>query len=611
MLSDKYITATIASLPECPGVYMYLDNNETIIYVGKAKNLKKRVSSYFVKTQQTPKTQIMLRKICTIRYLVVESEEDALLLENNLIKEHHPRYNILLKDDKTYPWIVVKNEPFPRVFFTRRKIADGSRYYGPYSAIHNVKTMLRTITGIYPIRTCHYALTAENIAKDKFRLCLQYHIKRCKGACKGLQSEEAYNDNIHAIEEILKGNIREVSQRLYQQMMNLAAEWKFEEAALLKERYEALENYSAKSIIVSPTLNNVDVFSYDDDEHAAYINYLYIVQGSVIRGYTIEYRKLIDESKERILAMGIVELRSRFSSEAKEIIVPFMPDMELSGIIFTIPKMKEKKRLLELSEQNVRQYKTDKLKQADRLNPEQRTTRILKTLQNDLHLKELPLHIECFDNSNIQGTNPVSSCVVFKKAKPSKQDYRHFNIKTVIGPDDFASMYETITRRYKRLSEEGEALPNLIVIDGGKGQLHAASNALHDLGLYGQIPVIGIAKRLEEIYFPDDSIPLYLDKNSESLKLIQHLRDEAHRFGITFHRNKRSKKQIASELDEVKGIGKVLKTRLLQKYKSLKRIKAAPENELAELIGAGKAKILTAYFEGKKEKEKDEHCCPP
>ncbi|MDR2683724.1 MAG: excinuclease ABC subunit UvrC [Dysgonamonadaceae bacterium] len=583
----------LSAIPESPGVYMHLDENDTIIYVGKAKNLKKRVASYFNKTQDNPKTRIMVRKIRNIRYLVVESEEDAFLLENNLIKEHQPRYNVLLKDDKTYPWIVVKNEPFPRIFLTRQKNDDQSRYYGPYTSVLSVKQLLRFLTSLYSIRICKHKLTEENIAKGKFRLCLQYHIKKCSGPCTGLQAEEDYNHSVHVIEEILKGNSKEMSRLLYQNMMRLAAEMRFEEAAVLKERYEMLENYSARSIIAHPGVNNVDVFSYDENGQSAYINYLHIAKGSIIRGYTIEYKKQLDETKENILAMGIVELRTRFESHAPEIIVPFLPDIAFTGVEWVVPSRRsERQKLLELSEKNVRQYKLDQLKQSEKLNPEQRSVRILKTLQNDLHLKELPVHIECFDNSNIQGTNPVSACVVFKKAKPSKKDYRHFNIKTVTGPDDFSSMYETVSRRYKRLSEEEQPLPQLIVIDGGKGQLHAATDALRDIGLYGKIPVIGIAKRLEEIYFPTDPIPLYLDKNSESLHLIQQLRDEAHRFGITFHRKKRSLQQLTSELDTIEGIGPVMKEKLLKKYKSVQRIKEAPHAELVELIGKSRAERL-------------------
>ncbi|MDR0733723.1 MAG: excinuclease ABC subunit UvrC [Dysgonamonadaceae bacterium] len=588
------LSAVLSSIPEKPGCYMYLDETDTIIYIGKAKNLKKRVSSYFNRTIDSPKTQIMVRKIQKIRYLVVESEEDAFLLENSLIKEHKPRYNILLKDDKTYPWVVIKNEPFPRIFLTRRKLNDKSRYYGPYPSVKAIKYLLSLLTTIYPIRNCKYALSGENIAGKKFRVCLQYHIKRCLAPCIALQTEEDYDNSIRAIEEILKGNIRAVSRQIYDEMLRHSENLQFEEADRSKGRYLALENYSSKSLVVHPSLNNIDVFSYDEFERFVYINYLHIASGAIVQGYTIEYKVQLDEPKEQILGMGIVELRNRFGSRSAEIIVPFVPDIAIRSVVFTVPQRGDKKKLLQLSEKNAQQYKIDHLKQVEKLNPAQRATRILKTLQNDLHLKELPVHIECFDNSNIQGTNPVSACVVFKTGKPAKKDYRHFNIKTVTGPDDFQSMHETVFRRYKRLLDEEASLPQLIVIDGGKGQLHAAVDALKELGLYGKISVIGIAKRLEEIYFPEDSIPLYLDKNSESLKLIQRLRDEAHRFGITFHRNKRSKQQIVSELDEINGVGKVMKEKLLQKYKSVKRIRETPKEEIAGLIGEKRAEALMA-----------------
>jgi len=596
MISETNLAAILSSIPENPGCYMYLDETETIIYIGKAKNLKKRVSSYFNRTIDDPKTRIMVRKINTIRYLVVESEEEAFLLENNLIKKHKPRYNILLKDDKTYPWVVVRDEPFPRVYLTRRKLDDKSHYYGPYTSVGDIKFLLRLLTTIYPIRNCSYYLSAENIAKKKFRLCLQYHLKRCLGPCVNYQTEEDYNKNIRSIEEILKGNVRLVSKQLYKEMMHFADNLQYETAELLKERYRTLENYSAKSTVVNPDLHNIDIFSYDEYGISVFINYLHISSGAIVQGYTIEYKKQLEEPKEQILGMGIIELRTRFKSKAKEIIVPFIPDIELQDVEFVIPQRGDKKKLLILSEKNVQQYKLDQIKQSEKLNPEQRQTRIMKTLQNDLHLKELPVHIECFDNSNIQGTNPVSACVVFKMAKPAKKDYRHFNIKTVTGPDDFQSMYETVYRRYSRLLEESQPLPQLIVIDGGKGQLNAATDALKELNLYGKISIIGIAKRLEEIYFPDDPIPLYLDKNSESLKLIQQLRDEAHRFGITFHRNKRSKQQVVSELDNIKGIGPMIKEKLLQKYKSVKRIKEAPESEIADLIGEKKAALVKSAF---------------
>jgi excinuclease ABC subunit C len=596
MIFEKDLTSVLSTIPENPGCYMYFDETETIIYVGKAKNLKKRVSSYFNKTIEDPKTRIMVRKINSIRYLVVESEEEAFLLENNLIKKHKPRYNIMLRDDKTYPWIVVKNEPFPRVYLTRKKLNDKSHYYGPYTQLVNIKQLLRLLSTIYPIRNCNYNLSSENIDKKKFRVCLQYHIKRCLAPCVNYQTEEDYDKNIRSIEEILKGDVRSVSNQVYKEMMHLADHLQFEAAELLKEKYRILENYSAKSVVVSPTFHNLDVFSYDESGTSVFINFLHIASGAVVQGYTIEYKVQLEEPKEQILGMGIIELRTRFESRAKEIIVPFIPDIELNGIEFVVPQRGEKKKLLELSEKNVQQYKSDQLKQAEKLNPEQRQTRIMKTLQNDLHLKELPVHIECFDNSNIQGTNPVSACVVFKMAKPAKKEYRHFNIKTVEGPDDFQSMYETVSRRYQRLLDESQPLPQLIVIDGGKGQLHAATDALKDINLYGKISIIGIAKRLEEIYFPEDPIPLYLDKNSESLKLIQQLRDEAHRFGITFHRNKRSKQQVVSELDSIKGIGVVMKERLLKKYKSVKRIKEAPAEEIAELIGEKKAAFLKSHL---------------
>ena len=596
MISEQNIASILSSIPESPGCYMYFDEMETIIYVGKAKNLKNRVSSYFNKTQDNPKTRIMVRKINTIRYLVVESEEEAFLLENNLIKKHKPRYNVLLKDDKTYPWIVVRNEPFPRIYLTRKKLDDKSHYYGPYTSVVNIKHLLRLLTTIYPIRNCYHTLSIENIAKKKFRLCLQYHIKRCLGPCVNYQTEDDYIKNVRSIEEILKGNVRSVSKQIYKEMMLLSENLQYEAAELLKEKYQILENYSAKSIVVNPALHNIDVFSYDESGASVFINYLHISSGAIVQGYTIEYKVQLDESKEQILGMGIIEFRTRFGNKAKEIIVPFIPDIEMKGVEFVIPQRGDKKKLLELSEKNVHQYKIDQLKQVEKLNPEQRQTRIMKTLQNDLHLKELPVHIECFDNSNIQGTNPVSACVVFKMAKPAKKEYRHFNIKTVTGPDDFQSMYETVSRRYQRLLDESQPLPQLIVIDGGKGQLHAATDALKELNLYGKISIIGIAKRLEEIYFPEDSIPLYLDKNSESLKLIQQLRDEAHRFGITFHRNKRSRQQVVSELDAIKGIGPAMREKLLKKYKSVKRIKEVPEAEIAELIGEKKAALVKSAF---------------
>jgi excinuclease ABC subunit C len=591
MLAGSELSDIISSIPETPGCYIYLDGSDEALYVGKAKNLKRRVSSYFQKLVDS-KTRVMLSKVRNVRYIIVESEEDAFLLENSLIKQYRPRYNVLLKDDKTYPWIVVRNEPFPRVSLTRWRIDDGSRYYGPYTYVYIVKNILNLLTTIYQIRSCNYSITADNVSKKRFRMCLQYHIKRCLAPCAGFQTEDDYRDNIRAVEEILKGNVRSVSRRIYDRMMECSSELRFEEAAWLKERYLMLENYSKRLLVVAPNIDNVDVFSYADYGQSVFINYLHVANGNIVQGYTIEYRLKLDEPREQILGMGIVELRSRFKSDAREIIVPFLPDIELRSVVFAVPKRGARLKLLELSEKNVNQHRDERIKQAEKLNPAQHATRILKTLQNDLHLKELPVHIECFDNSNLQGTNPVASCVVFRMAKPSKQDYRRFNVKTVVGPDDFGSMREIVSRRYSHMLDDEQPLPQLIVIDGGKGQLHAAVDALKSLDLYGRIAVIGIAKRLEEIYFPEDSIPLYLDKNSESLKLIQNLRDEAHRFGITFHRNLRSRRQIASELDSIRGIGKALKDRLLHKYKSVKRIKDAPLEEIAALIGSKKAEIL-------------------
>ncbi len=587
---NEHIHHLLSLLPDSPGVYQYFDKEGNIIYVGKAKNLKRRVSSYFNKTHESLRTTMLVRNICDIKYTVVGSEEDALHLENSFIKEYKPRYNVLLKDDKTYPWITVRNEPFPRVFLTRKVIHDGSKYYGPYANVQLARTVIELIRSLYPVRTCSHQLTPENIERHKYKVCLQYHIKNCKGACEGMQSEADYLRDIEQIRQILNGNIQQLTEHLKEEMNTLAEQLKFEEAQQLKEKYLLLEKYKAKSVIVSSTIHNVDVFSYAENDNDAYVNYLHVRNGSIVQSYTIEYRKRLDESKEEILSLAIAELRGRFKSQSREIIVPFLPESEFRETFFTVPQRGDKRKLLEVSEQNVKQYKLDKVKSAEKLNPEQRVTRILTRAQKDFRLHNLPMHIECFDNSNIQGTLPVSSCVVFKKAKPSKKDYRHFNVKTVEGPDDFASMYEAVYRRYKRLSEESQPLPDLVVVDGGKGQLSAACEALRDLQL--QIPIIGIAKRLEEIFFPDDPIPLYLDKNSESLRLIQQMRDEAHRFGITHHRNRRSKKQVESALDKIAGIGEKTRDLLLTRYKSVKRIKEVPHEELAQLIGPAKAKLI-------------------
>ncbi len=601
MIND-YLKNIIRNIPQKPGCYQYYDDKGVIIYVGKAKNLKKRVSSYFTKNHEdSPKTRILVSKIKDIKYIIVESEEDTLLLENSLIKEFQPRYNVMLKDDKSYPSIVIRNEYFPRIEITRKILKDGSKYFGPYSNVLSVKTLLELIHKLYPIRTCSLNLTPEKIAEGKYKVCLEYHIKRCKGPCVGLQDFEEYIKNVNAIQEILKGNTNLVSESIYSEMQALAEKQEFEEANKLKEKFILIENFKNKSTVVSSIKYNIDVFSYDEDADAGYINYLNVYNGAVIQAYTFEYRKRIEEEKEELLALGIIEVRKRFGSTAKEIVVPFLPDLKLDGVEINIPQRGDKKKLLLLSTQNVRQYKVDKLKRAESLNPEQRGTRILKEMQKDLNLKDLPSHIECFDNSNIQGTNPVSACVVFKMGKPSKKDYRHFNVKTVVGPDDFSTMREVVYRRYHRLIEEGSPLPQLIVIDGGKGQLSAACESLKELGIYGKVAIVGIAKRLEEIYYPEDSIPLYLDKNSESLKIIQHLRDEAHRFGITFHRNQRSKGQVKSELDNIKGIGEETKRLLLKEFKSVKRIKSASNEEIEKVVGKHKATLIEKYFTEEKE----------
>lgn len=589
---------TLAVIPHQPGCYQFLDEKGTVIYVGKAKSLKKRVSSYFNKHHEHPKTRILVRHIRQIKYIVVNSEEDTFLLENNLIKQLKPRYNVMLKDDKSYPFIVIRNEYFPRVYKTRNVVKDGSKYFGPYTSVQSVDALLDIFRKVYKVRTCRLNLTPENIAAGKFNVCLEYHIKRCKGPCEGLQSLEDYNKNIAEIIEILKGNVAIIEKQILTEMQLLAEQLKFEEAHELKEKLQLIHNFRERSQVVSNIHYNLDVFSIEESEQSAYINYLHVVNGAVNQAYTFEYKKRLDETPEELLGMGIVEMRQRFGSEMKEIIVPFTPDLKVPNVEFTIPQRGEKRTLLSLSEKNVKQYKIDKLKKAEMLNPDQRATRILKGVQNDLQLKEIPWHIECFDNSNIQGTNPVAACVVFKKAKPSKKDYRHYNVKTVVGPDDFASMREIVERRYSRLLNEGASLPQLIVIDGGKGQLHAAVESLQKIGLYGKIAVIGIAKRLEEIYFPEDPVPLYIDKNTETLKLIQQLRDEAHRFGITFHRQKRSKSQTTSELDQVKGIGSETKKKLLVHFKSIKRIKEANKEEIVSVIGKNKGEIIWKWIHG-------------
>ena len=593
--SAEHIKSILAVIPEKPGCYQYFDSNGTIIYVGKAKNLKRRVSSYFNKEHDSNKTKVLVKQIRDIKYIVVDTEEDALLLENNLIKQYRPRYNVLLKDDKTYPSIVVKNEYFPRVYQTRNIVRDGSRYYGPYPSVYTAKLMLQLIKELYPIRTCKHSLTPESIREGKYKVCLEYHIKRCKGPCEGLQTMEEYQQTISEIKEILRGNISQVSKLLYDEMQKLASELKFEEAQKVKLKYEAIENYRSKSTVVPPMLHNLDVFSITENDNSAYINYMHIGNGAIVQAYTFEYKKRLEETKEELLALGIVEMRERFKSRAKEIIVPFEIDIEMEGVSFTIPQRGDKKKLLELSEMNGKQYKIDKLKQAEKLNPEQRNTRLLKEIQDALHLPKLPVHIECFDNSNIQGSDAVAACVVFKMAKPSKNDYRKYNIKTVVGPDDYASMKEVVRRRYSRAKEENLPLPDLIITDGGKGQMEVVRSVIED-ELNLNIPIAGLAKdgkhRTAELLFGFPPVTVGMQLNSPLFHLLTRMQDEVHRFAITFHKDKRSKNQTRSELDTIKGVGEKTKTALLKHFKSVKRIKEASFEDLKEVVGEAKAKVI-------------------
>lgn len=582
----------ISILPDTPGCYMYLDASGTVIYVGKAVNLKRRVSSYFNRHHDSVRTNILVRNIADMRYIVVPTEQDALNLENSLIKEYKPRYNVLLKDDKSYPWIVVTKEHFPRVFLTRERIKDGSKYFGPYTNAGVAKAVLNLIRELYPVRTCRHAITPEYIAKGKGRLCLEYHLKNCMGCCIGKIQESAYAEMINHVKQILRGETQELLDYLRNEMANLSQQLRFEEAQMLKEKYQLIERYQSKSVIVSQTLDDIDIFGYDDDTSDVYINYMHVRRGAIVRSVTLEYKRRLDETIPQLLSYAMAEISQRFSTVYDEVLVATMPETEIPGTTYTIPQRGDRKKLLEVSEHNARQYKADTLKIMEKHNPEQRVQRTLERMKSDFRLSELPVHIECFDNSNIQGTNPVASCVVFRNAKPAKRDYRHFNIKTVVGPDDFASMKEVLTRRYTRLMEEGEDLPQLIVVDGGKGQLSAAVEALDDMGLRGTIAVVGIAKRLEEIYFPGDSVPLYIDKNSESLRIVQQLRDEAHRFGITHHRDKRSKSQTTSELDNIKGVGAKTRETLLQHFKSVKRLKMATIDDISALIGTARAKTV-------------------
>lgn len=590
---------TVSLLPELPGIYQYFSSEGKIIYVGKAKNLRKRVSSYFIKQHSDRKTSVLVNKIAEIRHIVVESEEDALLLENNFIKRFQPRYNVLLKDDKSFPWICVKNERFPRVFYTRNVIRDGSTYFGPYTSIPMVRTILDVIKRLYPLRNCNFNLSNANIERKKFKVCLEYYIGNCKGPCEGLQMEEEYNENIRQIKEILKGNLSSVVSHLKEQMVKLSSDYKFEEAELLKNKLNILENYKSKSSVVSSSISNVDVFSFDEDDSYAYINFLKVVDGAIVQAQTLEMKKRMEENREDLLALGIVEIRQNLGSSSKEIIIPFPIEFDLKNVKMVVPRIGEKRKLLDLSERNVKFYKLDKNKQRSLKSPETRANSIMERMKQDLHLKELPVHIECFDNSNIQGDFPVAACVVFREGKPSKKDYRHFNIKTVKGADDFASMEEIIHRRYRRMLDEGLNIPQLIVIDGGKGQLSSAMNSLEKLHLNGKITVIGIAKNLEEIFYPEDSVPLYLDKNSETLRILQHLRNEAHRFGITFHRNKRSNEFLISELESIPGIGEKSIELLLRKFKTIKRLKMISADDIAEEIGKSKTEKLMNYFNSK------------
>jgi len=600
MATTEEIRNIVINLPEKPGVYQYFNQEGTIIYIGKAKNLKKRVSSYFNKDHsESPKTQVLVKQIANLKYIVVNTEEDALLLENNLIKKYLPRYNVMLKDDKSYPSICIKKEPFPRVLKTRNLVKDGSEYFGPYSSVSIANTFLELIREIYQIRTCKYFLSNENIRQNKFKVCLQYHIKNCQGPCEGLQSEQDYLKTIAEIRELLKGNVQNIIDYLVDEMQKLSAEYKYEEAQKIKDRYDIIEKYKTKSVVVSQSLSNIDVFSYADDETAAYINILRIIKGSIVQGFTIEYRKKMDESKEELLGMAIIELRQRLKSTSREILVPFHPDLELESASINIPQRGDKKMLLDLSLQNVRQYKLDKMKQAEKLNPDQRMIRILGGLQKTLQLKELPLHIECFDNSNISGSNAVAACVVFKKAKPAKRDYRKYNIKTVEGPDDYASMKEVVFRRYSRMIQEDTPLPNLIITDGGLGQMEVVRQVVED-ELQLNIPIAGLAKdtkhKTSEVLFGFPPKTIGLKPTDELFKFLASIQEEVHRFAITFHRDKRSKAQIASELDEIKGIGENSKKELLTHFKSVKRIKTATIEELTEVVGNSRALSIYAHF---------------
>lgn len=586
----------LKTLPSEPGVYRYYDKNHQLLYVGKAKNLKKRVLSYFNKNLSGYRTKIMVRKIDHLETTVVPSEYDALLLENNLIKEHQPFYNVMMKDDKSFPYLCIKNEDFPRIFLTRNVIKDGSEYYGPYAKVRPAKVLLEIIKNLYKIRTCNLNLSPEKIAEGKYKVCLEFHIKNCKGPCEGLETKESYDKKINAIRGIIKGDFRLANNYLIEEMQSFAENLEFEKAQIVKEQIDILQNYQAKHTVVNPNIDDVDVFGMTSDETAAYVNFFKIRNGNIIQSYTTEIKKILEETEEEILEEAIIEIRQKFASESKEILLPFHLSTEIPNVKLIVPKVGDKKRIVELSEKNAKEYRIEKLKQVQIVDPERHTNRIMAEMQKLLRMPTEPRHIEGFDNSNIQGTNPVAACVVFKDGKPSKQDYRIFHIKTVEGPNDFASMEEVVYRRYKRILDEGEHLPQLIVIDGGKGQLSSAVKSLKLLGLYGKITIIGIAKRLEEIYFPEDPIPLYLDKKSETLKILQRVRDESHRFGVKHHRTRRKNSTIKSELEEIPGVGKKTIELLLQKLKSVKRIKESSQETLEEILGKSKGKVVWEYF---------------
>jgi excinuclease ABC subunit C len=595
-LESDELRSKIKSLPTKPGVYQYFDDSGTIIYVGKAKNLKSRVSSYFNKNIENGKTKLLVKRIVDVRYMVVDTENDALLLENSLIKKYQPKYNIQLKDDKTYPWICIKKEAFPRVFSTRRMIRDGSRYFGPYPNVKVLNTLLVLLKELYPIRNCNLDLSAPKVVQKKYKVCLEYHIGNCKGPCESKESEEEYKRYIQQIENILKGNLNSVTAILKEMMQGYATKFLFEQAQEIKEKIETIERYRAKSTVVSPSIDAVDVLTFLEDEKSFFVNYLVISNGVIIHGYTTEIRKKLEEKVLDIIGYVLTEFRERFSSESKEVLLAETVDLLLPGVDFFVPQRGDKKQLIDLSTRNASFYRLEKLKQEKLVHPEKHVDRILEQLKRDFRLQDLPRHMECFDNSNIQGTNAVSACVVFKNAKPSKKEYRHFNVKTVIGPDDYATMEEVIFRRYKRVLEEKQSLPQLIIIDGGKGQLSAALKALEKLNIRGKVAIVGIAKRLEELFFPGDSLPIYLDKRSESLKVIQHLRNEAHRFGITHHRNQRSKSALASEIVQIDGIGPKTQEELMKSFKTVKWIKKATLDELTLAIGPAKARIVWFYF---------------